>query len=71
MYSMLQTRIEVLIDMLENRKQLPAFMHNSGMYRPEIVKILKEWQNQASNEFSTARMRSEFVRQRRMEKIKF
>ncbi|KAK3641500.1 hypothetical protein LTR56_011314 [Elasticomyces elasticus] len=61
----LQTYIKALLDMLEYRRDLPAYLDVPRAYRSQIVKILKEWQHQAGAEFPARRMRSDMITQRR------
>ncbi|KAK4897959.1 hypothetical protein LTR27_004343 [Elasticomyces elasticus] len=67
----LQTYIQALLDMLEGRRQLPTYLDLPQLYRPEVIKILREWQHDASTEFPARRMRREMVKQRRMERLKW
>ena len=55
-YRMLQSQIRKAIDALEGRRSLPAFMDVPMMHRPEILRILREWQGDAIAEYDTRRV---------------
>ena len=66
MYRILQSEIKVAIDALEGRREMLPLMVVPAMYRAEVLRILKEWQNDAFKEFGTRRVREQAVRQRDM-----
>ncbi|KXS97941.1 hypothetical protein AC578_3388 [Pseudocercospora eumusae] len=57
-FDVLQKRIKTMVEMLEGSRDLPNFLEVPMMYRPQIIRILKQWQSEASEEYPPARMRS-------------
>lgn len=70
LYLLLQIQIRKAIDSLEGRYSLPAYIDVPNVYRPETVRVLKEWQKEASKEYPTSRVRKEAVRSLGMEVAK-
>jgi hypothetical protein len=53
MYDVLQNQIKRAIDMLEGKSALPNILDVSHLYRGAIVRILKQWQEEAIQEYPT------------------
>ncbi|KXT13500.1 hypothetical protein AC579_8619 [Pseudocercospora musae] len=68
-FDVLQKRIKTMVEMLEGSRELPGFLEVPIMYRPHIIRILKQWQAEASAEYPPARMRSCAVTGRRRDEI--
>lgn len=61
---LLQRNITHLIKVLEDPHFRMRTLYVPQMYRPAILKILREWQHEAGEEYHTVRMRKETIRQR-------
>lgn len=65
----LQRRIKTMIKMLEDRKPLPPFLDVPKLYRPAILRVLRQWQAEASEEYPTARVRRAAIVTRKEQKL--
>lgn len=49
-YDVLQKRIRTLIDMLEGQRDLPSFLDVPELYRPRILRVLRQWKTEADKD---------------------
>ena len=63
-YQALQMEIQQAIDALKGRRATPSCLLVPAVYRSEMVRVLKEWQEEAFAEFGTKRIRRQAIRQR-------
>lgn len=64
MYGLLQQHIRRVLDGLANREQLPCFVDVPDLNRRQIIRVLRQWQEEVPKEFPTARMRERGIRGR-------
>lgn len=64
LYEMLQRHISTLIDGLEGRKELPRCIDVPDMYRQDIIRVLRQWQEEAPAEYPARRLREQAFRGR-------
>ena len=60
-FDILQKRIQALIEMLDGRQKLPSFLDVPQLYRPQILRVLKQWQEEAAKEWPAERIRKAAV----------
>lgn len=60
----LQQKIRDAIDRLENRKPMLPCLDVSADFRPDVLKVLREWQGEAGDDFPASKLRSSVVSQR-------
>ncbi|KAK5173661.1 uncharacterized protein LTR77_002342 [Saxophila tyrrhenica] len=51
LYEVLQEHIQSAVDILEDRRPLPKYLDIPHLYRAPVLKVLKEWQHDASAEY--------------------
>jgi len=68
--TVLQARIQLAMDILEDKQPLPAYIDIPHIHRPEVLRLLKQWQHDASARLPVSKMRQEIVRQRHLERMK-
>jgi hypothetical protein len=68
--AILQARIQRVIDILEDKQPPPAYLDIPHIHRPEVLRLPKEWQHDASARLPVSKMRQEIVSQRRSERMK-
>jgi hypothetical protein len=68
--TVLQARIQLSIDILEDKQPPPAYLDIPHIYRPEVLRVLKQWQHDASARLPVSKMRREIVWQRMREKVR-
>lgn len=68
--AILQARIQRAIDILEDKQPPPAYLDIPHIHRPEVLRVLKEWQHDASARVPVSKMRREIVSQRSSERFK-
>jgi hypothetical protein len=69
--AILQARIQRVIDILEDKQPPPAYLDIPHIHRPEVLRVLKQWQHDASARLPVSKMRQETVSQRRSERMKW
>jgi hypothetical protein len=68
--TVLQAHIQRAIDILEDKQPPPAYLDIPHIHRPEVLRILKQWQHDASARLPVSKMRREIVSQRHLERMK-
>lgn len=68
--TLLQARIQLAIDILEDKKPPPAYLDIPHIHRPEVLRVLKQWQHDASARLFVAKMRREIGSQRFRDKFR-
>lgn len=68
LHDVLQTKIGDAIAMMESPELLPDFLDVPIAFRAEVVRVLKEWQEEAGLEYPTNPVREEVVRLREVGK---
>ena len=68
--TVLQARIQLAIDILEDKQPLPAYLDIPHIHRPEVLKLLKQWQHDASARLPVSKVWREIVSQRHLERMK-
>lgn len=69
--AMLQARVQRAIDILEDKQPPPAYLDIPHIYRPQVLRVLNQWQHDASARLSVSKLRREIVLQRHSEKVKW
>jgi hypothetical protein len=69
--AILQARIQRVIDILEDKQPPPAYLDIPHIHRSEVLRVLKQWQHDASARLPVSKMRQETVSQRRSERMKW
>lgn len=64
MHDVLQAKISDAIAILNEPELMPAFLDVPTAFRGEVLRVLKEWQEEVGLEYHTKRVRNEVVRQR-------
>jgi len=65
LYDQLQIQIGKILDGLQGSTDLPPFLDVPQLYRPDIIRVLKQWQSEAPTEYPTSRVRQEVIKGRR------
>ena len=60
-YRILQRQIAKSIDILEGRRSMLTFLDVPQAHRADIVRVLREWQSEAFEQFGTRRVRKQAV----------
>lgn len=68
--AVLQARIQLAIAILEDKQPPPAYLDIPHIYRPEVLRMLKQWQHDAGARLPVSKMRREIVRQRSLERMR-
>ena len=68
--AILQARIQRVIDILEDKQPPPGYLDIPHIHRPEVLRVLKQWQHDASARLPVSKLRQEIVWQRHSERIK-
>lgn len=63
MHDVLQAKIADAIAILNEPELMPAFLDVPAAYRGEVLRVLKEWQEEVGAEYPTNRVRLEVIRQ--------
>jgi hypothetical protein len=69
LHDVLQLKIADAIAMMEQPELMPAFLDVPIAFRGEVVRILKEWQEETGSEYPTSPVRKEVIRLRRKAKL--
>lgn len=69
--TILQARIQRAIDILEDKKPSPAYLDIPHIHRPEVLRVLQEWQHDASARLPVSKMRRTIISQRLSERVKW
>lgn len=69
--AILQARIQRVVDILEDKKLPPAYLDIPHIYRPKVLRVLKQWQHDASARLPVSNMRRAIVSQRHSERMKW
>jgi hypothetical protein len=68
--AVLQARIQLAIAILEDKQPPPGYLDIPHIYRPEVLRLLKQWQHDASARLPVSKMRQKIVWQRHLERMK-
>jgi hypothetical protein len=69
--AILQARIQRAIDILEDKQPPPAYLDIPHIHRPEVLRVLKEWQHDASARLPVLKLRRAIISQRQSERMKW
>ncbi|KAM0716120.1 hypothetical protein Q7P37_008634 [Cladosporium fusiforme] len=69
--AILQARIQCAIDILEDKQLPPAYLDIPHIHRPKVLRVLKQWQHDASARLPVSKMRRAIVSQQCSERIKW
>jgi hypothetical protein len=69
--AVLQARIQRAIDILEDKQPPPTYLDIPHIHRPEVLRVLKKWQHDASARLPVSKMRRAIVSQRFPERMKW
>ena len=61
LYTLLQSRIRRALDCLEGRSTMSKWLDVPHMFRPEIARVLKQWQEEAIERYPTQAVREKTV----------
>jgi hypothetical protein len=61
LHLILQRKIQAVIDALEDRAQSPSFLDLPLVYRPDVLRVLREWQHEVGELYPPAKLRPQIV----------
>jgi hypothetical protein len=69
--ALLQERIQRTIDILKDKQPPPAYFDIPHLHGPEVLRVLKQWQHDASARLPVSKMRQDTISQRRSERMEW